>query len=60
MHLSLVFGTGIPFGPPGPDLYKATLRNPTYRRVDIGFTKQIVGDNVTHPPHSKLLKSSNP
>ncbi len=56
MHLSLVFGTAIPFGPPGPDLYKAVLRTPPYRRVDIGFTKQIVGDNVIHPPHSKFLK----
>lgn len=57
MHLSLIFGTGIPFGPPGPDLYKAILRFPPYRRVDIGFTKQIVGDNVTRPPHGTFFKA---
>ncbi len=56
MHLSLIFGTGIPFGPPGPNLYQDVLRTPPYKRVDIGFTKQIVGDDVTKPPHGKLLK----
>ena len=39
-----------------PDLYKAILRNPPYKRVDIGFTKQIVGDNVARPPHGKFYK----
>jgi len=43
MHLSLVFGTGLPFGPPNSDKYKHTLRMPPYRRVDIGFSKQLVG-----------------
>ena len=56
MHLSLIFGTGIPFGPPGPHLYNDVFRTPPYKRVDIGFTKQIVGDDVTKPPHGKFLK----
>lgn len=43
MHLSLVFGTKLPFGPPDSDKYKQTLRMSPYRRVDIGFSKQIVG-----------------
>lgn len=43
MHLSLVFGTGLPFGPPDSDKYKHTLRMPPYRRVDIGFSKQLAG-----------------
>ncbi len=55
LHLRFAFGTGIPFGPPGPDLYKDILRSPPYRRVDIGFTKQIVGDEA-RAPHSKLLR----
>jgi len=41
MYLMLVFGTGLPFGPPGYDRYKDTLRMPSYKRVDIGFSKQI-------------------
>jgi hypothetical protein len=41
--MSLVFGTGLPFGPPNSDKYKQTLRMPPYRRVDIGFSKQLIG-----------------
>lgn len=43
MHLSLVYGAGLPFGPPGEARYKQTLRTPPYRRVDIGFSKQLIG-----------------
>ncbi|MFO8055366.1 MAG: carboxypeptidase-like regulatory domain-containing protein [Bacteroidales bacterium] len=43
MHLNLVFGTGLPFGPPSHERYKDTLRMKPYRRVDIGFSRQIKG-----------------
>jgi len=43
MHLNLVFGSALPFGPPSFNKYKDTLRMPPYRRVDIGFSKQIKG-----------------
>ncbi|MFZ4399054.1 MAG: TonB-dependent receptor [Bacteroidales bacterium] len=36
MHLNLVFGASLPFGPPNSERYKQTLRIPPYRRVDIG------------------------
>jgi len=36
MHLNLVYGASLPFGPPNSDRYKQTLRIPAYRRVDIG------------------------
>jgi hypothetical protein len=45
MHLNLVFGTGLPFGPPGRDRYKDILRGPSYRRVDIGFSKIIIDED---------------
>jgi hypothetical protein len=45
MHMTLVFGTGLPFGPPGTDRYKDILRGPTYRRVDIGFSKIIIDED---------------
>ncbi len=45
MHLNLVFGTGLPFGPPGNDRFKDVLRGPTYRRVDIGFSKVIIDED---------------
>jgi hypothetical protein len=41
VHVSMVFGTGLPFGPPGRDKYKDVLRLPPYRRVDIGFSGQL-------------------
>lgn len=43
VHLNLLFGSRIPFGPPDHNRYKDTLRIPPYRRVDIGFSKQIYG-----------------
>ena len=38
MHLNLVYGTGLPFGPPDGEKYQDVLRIPNYRRVDIGFS----------------------
>ncbi len=43
MHLSLLFGTGLPFSPPGTVRARNAQRMPSFRRVDIGFSKQIVG-----------------
>ncbi|MBP8849997.1 MAG: TonB-dependent receptor, partial [Breznakibacter sp.] len=48
VHLNLIFGTGLPFGPPDSPRYKATLRMPPYRRVDIGFSKELTGSQ-NHP-----------
>lgn len=44
MHLNLVFGTGMPFGPPDYTRYRDTLRIPPYRRVDIGFSYLLLGE----------------
>ncbi len=57
MQLSLLFGTSLPFGPPGKDRYKDVLRAPAYKRVDIGFSKQLIGDEVKHKPQNKIFKS---
>ena len=42
--VSLYFGTGLPFGPPSFERYKDILRTPTYRRVDIGFSRELFAD----------------
>ena len=42
MHLNLAFGTGLPFGAPGKPKYTHTYRMPPYRRVDIGFSAQLL------------------
>ncbi|MBW6490788.1 MAG: TonB-dependent receptor [Lentimicrobium sp.] len=44
MHLNLLFGTGIPYSPPGVPRARNSQRMPSFRRVDIGFSKQIVGE----------------
>lgn len=43
MNLSLLFGSGLPFSPPGTVRGRNAQRMPPFRRVDIGFSKQIVG-----------------
>ena len=43
VHVSLVFGTGLPYGPPNASRYEDILRGPQYRRVDVGFSKQLLG-----------------
>ncbi len=48
VHLKLIYGTGLPFGAPGTPRYLQTLRMPDYRRVDLGFSKQIAGDNTRY------------
>ncbi|MEW6469883.1 MAG: TonB-dependent receptor [Bacteroidota bacterium] len=45
VHLNLLFGSGLPFGPPSFERYKDTLRIPPYRRVDIGFSYELMGDS---------------
>ncbi len=41
VNLSLYYGSGLPFGPPQAERYKAIHRMPSYRRVDIGFAKDL-------------------
>lgn len=42
VHLSLLYGTGLPFGPPTQERYKDTLRTTSYKRVDIGFSYDFI------------------
>jgi hypothetical protein len=46
MNLTLVYGTGLPFGPPDSPRSAQTLRIPPYRRVDIGLSKQLIGNQT--------------
>ena len=59
VHLSLFYGSRLPFGPPNSPKYLQTLRIPPYRRVDIGFSKQIIGEDATYRPKGgfKFIKS---
>jgi hypothetical protein len=45
VNMTIVFGTGFPFGPPDYNRYRDVLKMPLYRRVDIGFGKSFIGDH---------------
>ena len=46
VNLTLVYGTGLPIGPPDSPRSEQTLRLPPYRRVDIGLSKQLIGERT--------------
>ena len=41
IHMHLIYGSRLPFSPPGRDPHEITFRMPAYRRVDLGFSKEI-------------------
>ncbi|HSV87628.1 MAG TPA: TonB-dependent receptor [Bacteroidales bacterium] len=52
VHLAFIYGSGLPFGPPLPEHHRNTLRMPPYRRVDIGFSKVLIGEQSNLPEQS--------
>ena len=48
VNLTVVFGTALPYGPPGQDRYKDTLRSSLYKRVDIGFSKEFLTNKTKY------------
>jgi hypothetical protein len=57
MHMMLVYGSGLPFGPPNKHVYSDKQRMPPYRRVDIGFSKMIVDEKLPKDKRSGLTKT---
>jgi len=43
VHLTAIYGTGIPTSSPFSERYDNVFRMPSYRRVDIGISKEIIG-----------------
>lgn len=53
VHINLMYGTGLPFGPPNGNKVDDVLRMPAYRRVDIGFSALLLdGQKPNRPAHS--------
>jgi hypothetical protein len=53
VHISGVFASGLPVGPPSSPLYLDVLRLPSYKRVDMGFSALLLdASRRTHPAHS--------
>lgn len=59
VNLKLVFGTGMPFGAPYSERYKHTLRMSQYRRVDIGFSKQLISETSSFKKGNPLSHIRN-
>lgn len=47
VNLKLIFGTGLPFGPSEAERYQQKFRTPPYRRVDLGFSKKLIGEETS-------------
>jgi hypothetical protein len=54
VQIGFFYGTGLPFGPPTLERQKDTLRMPSYKRVDIGFSKQLIGQESRFSDTSPL------
>lgn len=56
VNLKLIFGTGLPFGAPESERYRQKMRMSPYRRVDIGFSKQLIGEDTKFKNPKNPLK----
>ncbi len=59
MYLNTVFSTGLPFGPSGDINLRSSFPGPSYKRVDIGFSKLITirGTELNGPGLNSLWLS---
>ena len=44
VNMTLTFGMGLPYNSDNSDFYDPSGRYPAYRRVDIGFSKQLISE----------------
>lgn len=47
VNLTLTFGTGLPINDKNSDFYSTSRNYPPYRRVDIGFSKQLINEGTS-------------
>ncbi len=57
VNLNFLYGTGLPFGPPRSERYLAINRMPSYRRVDIGFSKEMTGTQLNPNKTTGVFKN---
>jgi hypothetical protein len=57
-QLGLQFGTRLPYGPPGVDRYKDTLRQKSYFRVDLGISYDLLKKKKLKQIHTKFTDAS--
>ena len=59
VHLTLLYGSALPVGPPQTQRYRDEFKIPSYRRVDIGFSKDFLegGTKYKLKPLNRYLNS---
>ena len=53
LNINILFGTRLPYGPPGNERFSDTLRSSLYRRIDIGFSKDLIQSTTDKSKYSK-------
>ena len=48
VNMTLTFGMGLPYNSDNSDFYDPSGRYPAYRRVDIGFSKQLISEATSY------------
>jgi hypothetical protein len=54
MNMTFLYGTNLPFGPPDFPKYKQQFKSSPYLRVDVGFSKQLIGRGSFFAPKNPL------
>ena len=49
--MTLFYGSRLPFGPPQGERYMDVFRMPPYRRVDVGFSKNLIDNEKSVIKH---------
>lgn len=57
MQLSGFYGARLPTGPPNSERYQDVFRMPSYRRIDLGFSKVLI--SAANPVNRNLLRHIN-
>ena len=52
--ITMVYGSGLPYGAPDSPKQYQTLRMPPYRRVDLGLSKELIGEQTHFSPKNPL------
>ena len=53
LNINVLFGTRLPYGPPGSVRYSDTLRSSVYKRIDIGFSKDLINKSTDKSRYSE-------
>lgn len=58
VYLSLQYGSALPYGPPNAEKYKAVERSESYKRIDIGFSRDLISPGKKKMRWLKPFKSA--